>query len=84
MTDKNTSRNAFEDLLSELSGIDQMMSDFLAAETEGLIVCENCYDTAFDDDENLAYHMDDEGIQHVFCCPECRDEWLAGKKGSGS
>ena len=84
MTDKNKNNNAFEDLLSELSGIDQMMSDFLAAETEGLIVCESCYDTAFDDDENLAYYTDEDVMQHVCCCPECREDWLAGKTGHDS
>lgn len=72
-------RPTFESLLDNLAGLDQMMSDFLASETEGLIVCENCYDTAFDDDENLASFTDDEGQTHIFCCKECMEEWKGNR-----
>ena len=77
--DSQSSGATFESLLNELSGIDQMMSDFLASETEGLIVCENCYDTAFDDDENLASFTDDDGMTHIFCCKECMEEWKGNR-----
>ncbi len=69
----------FESLLADLSGIDQMMTDFLSSETEGLIVCENCYDTAFDDDENLASFTDNDGQTHIFCCKECMEEWKGNR-----
>ena len=72
-------RPTFESLLADLSGLDQMMTDFLATETEGLIVCENCYDTAFDDDENLASFTDDEGMTHIFCCEECMKAWKGNR-----
>ena len=72
---KEASKADMEKLLNELMGIDQMFSDFIAAETEGMIICDNCYDNVFDDDENICQCEDEEGNIRTFCCKECMKEW---------
>ena len=67
-------------LLQELNSINQMMDSFIAAETEGLIICDQCYDTVFDDDENICTAEDEEGNVRVFCCAQCREEWKQQKR----
>lgn len=67
-------------LLQELNSINQMMDSFIAAETEGLIICDHCYDTVFDDDENICTAEDEEGNVRVFCCAQCREEWKQQKR----
>ena len=61
--------------LNSLIDMENLFGDFIAAETEGMIICENCLDTAFDDDENICTVEDKEGKIHVFCSKECMEEW---------
>lgn len=63
------------DNLQDLVNLGKMFEDFIASETEGMIVCENCLDTVFDDDEAICQAEDSDGIAHIFCCKECMDEW---------
>ena len=63
-----------ESVLKQLMGIDSMFQAFVDAETEGMIICENCYDNVFDDDENICT-LEEDGVEHVFCCKECMEEW---------
>ena len=63
-----------EGIIRQLMGIDSMFQAFVDAETEGMIICENCYDNVFDDDENICT-LEEEGAEHVFCCRECMEEW---------
>ena len=63
-----------ESVLKQLMGIDSMFQVFVDAETEGMIICENCYDNVFDDDENICT-LEEDGVEHVFCCKECMEEW---------
>ncbi len=67
-------------LLQELNSINRMMDSFIATETEGLIICDQCYDTVFDDDENICTAEDEEGNVRVFCCAQCREEWKQQKR----
>ena len=55
--------------------IEASFADFIAAESEGMIICENCYDNVFDDDEEICRLEDSEGQIHEFCCRECMEEW---------
>ena len=36
-----------DSVIKQLMGIDSMFQDFINAETEGMIICENCYDNVF-------------------------------------
>ena len=80
---KETGREAMEsmgrleDLLRELNTMNQMMDDFLAA--EGMIICENCLDNVFDDDEDIVSLTDDDGRIRHFCCQKCLEEWKLKK-----
>ena len=67
-------------LLQELNSINRMMDSFIATETEGLIICDQCYDTVFDDDENICTAEDEEGNVRGFCCAQCREEWKQQKR----
>jgi len=78
--DENPSSVTFESLLKELDGINQMFDSFVSAETEGMIICDNCYDNVWEDDENVRTAEDAEGNLKVFCCPECLKEWKARNK----
>lgn len=64
-----------ESIIKQLMGIESMFQDFIDAESEGMIICENCYDTAFDDDEEICTYEDADGLEHQFCCRECMEEW---------
>lgn len=79
MSDKDIKQNTNESEtigdLQDLIGLGTLFENFIAAETEGLIICDNCLDTAFDDDENLCQAEDKEGNMHIFCCKECMEEW---------
>lgn len=66
-------------IIKQLMGIDSMFQDFIDAETEGMIICGNCYDNVFDDDENICTWEED-GIEHKFCCKECMEEWKEWKE----
>lgn len=68
-----------EGIIKQLMHIDSMFQDFIDAETEGMIICENCYDTAFDDDEEICIWEED-GVEHRFCCKECMEEWKEREK----
>ncbi len=63
-----------DSVIKQLMGIDSMFQDFINAETEGMIICENCYDNVFDDDENICT-LEEDGVEHRFCCRECMEEW---------
>ena len=52
-----------------------MFDDFLAAEAEGMVICENCYDNFYDDEEGVCEYEDSEGNTHMFCSKECMNEW---------
>ena len=78
--DGNPSSITFESLLEELDGINQMFDSFVSAETEGMIICDNCYDNVWADDENIRTTEDAAGNLKVFCCPECLKEWKARNK----
>ena len=62
-----------ESIIQQLMGIDSMFQDFINAESEGMIICENCYDNVFDDDENICT-LEEDGVEHRFCCSECMEE----------
>ena len=64
-----------EGVIRQLMNIESMFQEFIDAESEGMIICENCYDNVFDDDENICTWEDEEGIEHRFCCRECMEEW---------
>ena len=49
-------------IIKQLMGIDSMFQDFIDAETEGMIICENCYDNVFDDDENICTWEEEHAI----------------------
>lgn len=74
MREQNTGGDV-ESIIKQLMGIESMFQDFIDAESEGMIICENCYDTAFDDDEDIRTFEDAEGVEHIFCCEECMEEW---------
>ena len=67
-----------ESIIQQLMGIDSMFQDFINAESEGMIICENCYDNVFDDDENICT-LEEDGVEHRFCCSECMEEWKKWK-----
>lgn len=64
-----------QSIIEQLSQIEASFADFIAAESEGMIICENCYDNVFDDDEEICRLEDSEGQIHEFCCRECMEEW---------
>ena len=64
-----------QSIIEQLMGIESSFADFIAAESEGMIICENCYDNVFDDDENVCHFEDENGEIHDFCCKECMEEW---------
>ena len=68
-----------ESIIQQLMGIDSMFQDFINAESEGMIICENCYDNVFDDDENICT-LEEDGVEHRFCCSECMEEWKKWKE----
>lgn len=68
-----------ESIIQQLMGIDSMFQDFINAESEGMIICENCYDNVFDDDENICT-LEEDGVEHCFCCSECMEEWKKWKE----
>ena len=68
-----------ESIIQQLMGIDSMFQDFINAESEGMIICENCYDNVFDDDENICT-LEEDGVEHRFCCSECMEEWTKWKE----
>lgn len=71
------------DIIKQLMSIDSMFQDFIDAETEGMIICENCYDNVFDDDENICTWEED-GVEHRFCCKECMEEWKERETGQNA
>lgn len=68
-----------ESIIQQLMGIDSMFQDFINAESGGMIICENCYDNVFDDDENICT-LEEDGVEHRFCCSECMEEWKKWKE----
>ena len=68
-----------ESIIQQLMGIDSMFQDFINAESEGMIICENCYDNVFDDDENICT-LEEDDVEHRFCCSECMEEWKKWKE----
>lgn len=64
-----------ESVLKQLMEIESMFDDFLTAEAEGMVICENCYDNFYDDEEGVCRYEDSEGNVHFFCSKECMDEW---------
>lgn len=68
-------KDRFSSLLEELEGINRMMDDFLGTEAAGMIICENCLDNVYDDDEDICSCEDDDGVLHQFCCRQCMNEW---------
>lgn len=64
-----------ESVIRQLMDIDTLFQEFIDAETEGMIVCENCYDTSFDDDEDVCVCHGKDGTTHTFCSKECMEEW---------
>ena len=77
--DHISSMDRLGELLGQLNSINQMMDDFLAG--EGMIICENCLDNVFDDDEDIVTLTDDEGKMHQFCCRKCLEEWKLKNNG---
>ena len=64
-----------QSVIEQLAQIEASFADFIAAESEGMIICENCYDNVFDDDEEICRFEDEDGQLHEFCCKECMEEW---------
>ncbi|MCI6858546.1 MAG: hypothetical protein MR867_04575 [Eubacterium sp.] len=63
------------DMMQTLQDINAMMDSFIATEAEGMVICENCFDNMYEDEDGVCHLDDEEGISHYFCCKECMQEW---------